>query len=195
VKRHGIKLSDPCGLGGLSFFLFIFLTITGIVPVFLLPAPRRSSHTWSPSIRRSPSAELVRNLHRWAAQPHGDHGVPATWARFFYTGSYKPPREFNWIIGVTLSRDAAAGLHRLPAAAGTIWPSGRSRWVRTGCITLRWSEKRSVRPLRRFESGASTCFVCTLLHVLRLPFVIVIRLAVHFWMVRKEAASRDPSRL
>src|SRR3989454_7283873 len=34
VKRHGIKLSYTLCLGGLSFFLFIFLTITGIFLMF-----------------------------------------------------------------------------------------------------------------------------------------------------------------
>jgi len=43
----------------------------------------------------------MRNLHRWGA-----HAMVITvWlhmCRVFYTGSYKPPREFNWGIGVTL---------------------------------------------------------------------------------------------
>jgi hypothetical protein len=34
VKRHGIKLSYTLCLGGLSFFLFILLTITGIYLMF-----------------------------------------------------------------------------------------------------------------------------------------------------------------
>src|SRR3977135_4541665 len=34
VKRHGIKLSYTLCLGGLSFFLFIFLPITGIFLMF-----------------------------------------------------------------------------------------------------------------------------------------------------------------
>jgi hypothetical protein len=34
VKRHGVKLSYTLCLGGLSFFLFILLTITGIFLMF-----------------------------------------------------------------------------------------------------------------------------------------------------------------
>src|SRR5207248_5976384 len=45
--------------------------------------------------------DLVRNMHRWGA-----HLMVFTvflhMARVFYTGAYKPPREFNWIIGVLL---------------------------------------------------------------------------------------------
>ncbi len=34
VKRHGVRLSYTLCLGGLSFFLFILLTITGIFLMF-----------------------------------------------------------------------------------------------------------------------------------------------------------------
>ena len=44
---------------------------------------------------------LVRNMHRWGA-----HlmvlSVFLHMARVFYHGAYKPPREFNWVIGVVL---------------------------------------------------------------------------------------------
>ena len=44
---------------------------------------------------------LVRNMHRWGA-----HLMVLTvflhMARVFYHGAYKPPREFNWVIGVVL---------------------------------------------------------------------------------------------
>ena len=45
---------------------------------------------------------FLRNVHRWAG-----HGIVITvvlhMLRVFYTGSYKPPREFNWIVGVEFS--------------------------------------------------------------------------------------------
>ena len=44
---------------------------------------------------------LMRNLHRWGA-----HGMVILvflhMMRVFYTGAYKPPREFNWVVGVVL---------------------------------------------------------------------------------------------
>ena len=43
----------------------------------------------------------MRELHRWGAHAM----VIAVWLhmfRVFMTGSYKPPREFNWNIGVIL---------------------------------------------------------------------------------------------
>ena len=44
---------------------------------------------------------LVRNMHRWGA-----HLMVFTvflhMSRVFYHGAYKPPREFNWVVGVIL---------------------------------------------------------------------------------------------
>ena len=47
------------------------------------------------------SLGVLREMHRWAA-----HAMVITvmlhMFRVFLTGSYKPPREFNWVIGVML---------------------------------------------------------------------------------------------
>src|ERR671917_778464 len=44
---------------------------------------------------------FTRNMHRWAA-----HLMVLTvflhMMRVFYHGAYKPPREFNWVVGVVL---------------------------------------------------------------------------------------------
>ncbi len=48
-----------------------------------------------------PFGKLLRNMHRWAA-----HLMVITvelhMFRVFLTGSYKKPREFNWVVGVIL---------------------------------------------------------------------------------------------
>ena len=47
------------------------------------------------------SMGVLREIHRWGA-----HAMVITvmlhMYRVFLTGSYKPPREFNWVIGVIL---------------------------------------------------------------------------------------------
>ena len=102
VKRHAVKVSYTLCLGGLSFFLFIILTVTGIFLMFFYRPTAASA--WQ-SIQTLQTAVtfglLVRNMHRWAA-----HlmvlSVFLHMARVFYHGAYKPPREFNWVIGVIL---------------------------------------------------------------------------------------------
>ena len=61
VKRHGLKLTYTFCLGGLSFFLFILLTITGIFLMFFYrpwptSAARRPTPTCRASARRCSSA-------------------------------------------------------------------------------------------------------------------------------------------
>ena len=102
VKRHAVKVSYTLCLGGLSFFLFIILTVTGIFLMFFYRPD--AAPAWSDIQPLQTSVTfglLVRNMHRWAA-----HlmvlSVFLHMARVFYHGAYKPPREFNWVIGVIL---------------------------------------------------------------------------------------------
>ena len=44
---------------------------------------------------------LTRNIHRWAAHLMVFF-VFLHMMRVFYHGAYKPPREFNWVVGVVL---------------------------------------------------------------------------------------------
>src|SRR5438445_13036357 len=68
VKRHGIKLSYTLCLGGLSFFLFIFLTITGIFLMFFYRPSTEVVYNDMVSIHTTVAfGQLVRNLHRGGA--------------------------------------------------------------------------------------------------------------------------------
>src|SRR3954468_4321766 len=102
VKRHAVKVSYTLCLGGLSFFLFILLTVTGIFLMFFYRPESTTAWTDIQSLQTSVAfGLLVRNMHRWGA-----HlmvlSVFLHMARVFYHGAYKPPREFNWVIGVIL---------------------------------------------------------------------------------------------
>ena len=102
VKRHAVKVSYTLCLGGLSFFLFILLTVTGIFLMFFYRPTEALA--WS-NVQQLETAvwfgSLVRNMHRWGA-----HLMVLTvflhMSRVFYHGAYKAPREFNWVIGVIL---------------------------------------------------------------------------------------------
>ena len=123
VKRHGLKLTYTFCLGGLSFFLFILLTITGIFLMFfyrpMADIGGAQAYTDMQNIRTSVFfGDLVRNLHRWGAHLMV-FSVTLHMARVFYTGAYKPPREFNWVVGVVLLfLTLGPVVHRLPAAVG-----------------------------------------------------------------------------
>jgi len=102
VKRHGVRLSYTLCLGGLSFFLFIVLTITGIWLMFYFRPTGELAYVDIQALQTSVAfGSLVRNMHRWGA-----HLMVLVvflhMSRVFYHGAYKAPREFNWVIGVIL---------------------------------------------------------------------------------------------
>ena len=193
VKRHGIKLSYTLCLGGLSFFLFIFLTITGIFLMFFYRPSTEVVYDDMVALQTTVAfGQLVRNLHRWGA-----HLMTITvflhMARVFYTGSYKPPREFNWIIGVTLLL-----VTLLLAFTGYLLPWDQlAIWAVTVGTQMAYEspvigKEVSFVLLGGVQIGASTLIRWYTLHVLALPFVIVIQMAVHFWRVRKDGGISGP---
>ncbi len=193
VKRHGIKLSYTLCLGGLSFFLFIFLTITGIFLMFFYRPSTEVVYQDMSALHTSVAfGQLVRNLHRWSA-----HLMVVTvflhMSRVFYTGAYKPPREFNWIVGVTLFL-----VTLLLAFTGYLLPWDQlAIWAVTVGTQMAYEspvigKEVSFVLLGGVQIGATTLIRWYTLHVLALPFVIVIQMAVHFWRVRKDGGISGP---
>jgi quinol-cytochrome oxidoreductase complex cytochrome b subunit len=193
VKRHGIKLSYTLCLGGLSFFLFIFLTITGIFLMFFYRPSTEVVYTDMVGLATSVAfGQLVRNMHRWSA-----HLMVVTvflhMSRVFYTGSYKPPREFNWIIGVVLLL-----LTLLLAFTGYLLPWDQlAIWAVTVGTQMGYEsplvgKEVSFILLGGVQIGAGTLIRWYTLHVLALPFVITLLMAVHFWRVRKDGGISGP---
>ena len=193
VKRHGVKLSYTLCLGGLSFFLFILLTITGIFLMFYYTPTAEIAYA---DIQRLSTdvafGSLVRNLHRWGA-----HlmvlSVFLHMSRVFYHGAYKPPREFNWVVGVILLL-----LTLLLSFSGYLLPWDQlALWAVTvgtnmaGFVPVMGGQVKFAL-LAGVEVSAATLLRFYVLHVLAFPFIIVIFMAVHFWRVRKDGGISGP---
>ena len=68
VKRHAVKVSYTLCLGGLSFFLFILLTVTGIFLMFFYRPETTAAWNDIQNLQTSVTfGLLVRNMHRWGA--------------------------------------------------------------------------------------------------------------------------------
>ena len=197
VKRHGLKLTYTYCLGGVSFFLFILLTITGIFLMFFYrPAAGAGTELAFADMQALSQqiyfGDLVRNLHRWGA-----HLMVFTvflhMARVFYHGAYKPPREFNWVVGVILLL-----LTLLLSFTGYLLPWDQlALWaVAVGTsmmgFTPVFGQQVQFVLLGGVEIGADTLIRWYVLHVLLLPFVLTIFLAVHFWRIRKDGGISGP---
>ncbi len=101
VKKQGIALSYTWCMGGVTFFLFLVETVTGVLLMFYYRPTLECAYNDILALRDVTSLGILRELHRWGA-----HAMVITvWLhmyRVFLTGSYKPPREFNWVVGVIL---------------------------------------------------------------------------------------------
>ncbi len=90
------------GLGGTAVYLFIILALTGALEVFYyVPSAAEANQSLQAMITLVPYGWLVRSIHYWAAQAL----VVVTilhMLRVILTGAYKPPRRFNWLLGLTL---------------------------------------------------------------------------------------------
>src|SRR5438445_11140329 len=89
-------------MGGITFLMFLVTVIAGVYLMFYFRPTAEYAYADMKYLEFDmPFGMLMRNMHRWAA-----HGmVIAVWLhmfRVFLTGSYKPPRELNWVVGVIL---------------------------------------------------------------------------------------------
>jgi quinol-cytochrome oxidoreductase complex cytochrome b subunit len=197
VKRHGLKLTYTFCLGGLSFFLFILLTITGIFLMFfyrpMADIGGAVAYADMQSIRTTVFfGDLVRNLHRWGAHLMV-FSVTLHMARVFYTGAYKPPREFNWVVGVIL-----LFLTIMLSFTGYLLPWDQiAYWAITigsnmaGYVPV-FNTPSKLLLLGGIEVGQNTLLRFYVLHIMVFPLVAAIFLAVHFWRIRKDGGISGP---
>jgi len=92
LKGHAVRMRYTWCMGGLSFFVFLILTISGVFLMFYYRPTAEYAFTDVVSLREDvPLGMFMRNLHRWTAHAM----VIIVWLhmlRVFMTGSYKAPR-------------------------------------------------------------------------------------------------------
>src|SRR2546428_4488695 len=101
VRKSGIRMRYTWCMGGITFFLFLVLTFTGLLLMFYYRPTLEYAYVDIRDLREQVPLGIMREIHRWGAHAM----VIAVWLhmyRVFMTGSYKPPREFNWNVGVIL---------------------------------------------------------------------------------------------
>jgi quinol-cytochrome oxidoreductase complex cytochrome b subunit len=131
-------------------------------------------------------------MHRWAAHAMVI-AVMLHMLRVFLTGSYKPPREFNWVVGVVL-----LFLTIMLSFTGYLLPWDQiAFWAITigtnmGSYAPILGVPGSKLLLGGLEVGQNTLLRFYVLHIMFLPLVIAIFLAVHFWRIRKDGGISGP---
>jgi len=193
VHRTHVKITHTYCLGGLSFFLFLGLTITGVLLMFYyVPSVERAYEDIMALETDVRFGILMRNLHRWMA-----HGmvimVLLHMMRVFYTGAYKPPREFNWVVGVVL-----LVLTLLLSFTGYLLPWDQlAFWAITVGTNMVGSAPIMGEPSRfvligGYEVGQNALVRFYTLHVIALPLLAAVFMAVHFWRIRRDGGLARP---
>jgi len=191
-------------MGGITLLLFIILTLTGVILMFYyFPEPGRAYSDIKDLRFMVPYGIVMRHMHRCAAHAMV-FSVLAHMIRVFLTGSYKPPRQFNWVVGVVLLK-----VTFLLSFTGYLLP-----WDQLGfwAVTV-GTNMAAATPLVGFEGpfhellgiqidndirfailggtrvGANALIRAYVWHCVGLPLVAVAGMAFHFWRVRKDGFS------
>ncbi|MBI4616161.1 MAG: cytochrome b N-terminal domain-containing protein [Planctomycetes bacterium] len=208
VNRDAVRYRFTWGMGGITFYLFVNLTLTGIYLMFYFhPSKGQAFRDILFLTHDVPFGNILRNMHRWAA-----HAMILTvWLhmlRVFMTGSYKKPREFNWCVGVIL-----LVVTLLLSFSGYLLPDDQlGFWA----VTVGTNMARATpvighegpfgpelgftayNDIRFAILGGSIVDENALLrayiwHCIAFPVILSVFLMVHFWRTRKDGGISGPA--
>jgi quinol-cytochrome oxidoreductase complex cytochrome b subunit len=188
VRREELYFRYSWYLGVASVTLFVSLVVSGIYLMFFyVPSPASAFGDIQRLQTEVAFGQYMRNVHRWSAHLMVIT-VGAHLARVFYRGAYKPPREFNWVIGVMLLL-----LTLLLSFTGYLLPWDQlAFWAVTvgtamaGFVPL-VGEVVSEALLGGSEVGAATLLRFYVLHVAVLPTALTLLVVIHLWRWRKDS--------
>ncbi len=194
VRVHVLRPSYTLGLGLVSFFLFATLTVTGLALMLYYVPDTQAAYRSMKDLQYAVSFGMVlRNAHRWAA-----HGMVAVvflhMCRVFFTGAYKPPREFNWVVGVALLLLTLA-----LSFTGYLLPWDQLAFWAITVGTSIVAYFPVLGPQARFlllggnEIGQAALLRFYVLHCIVLPLAMAGLVALHFWRVRKDGGLSAPA--
>ncbi len=193
VRRESLRFSYSLGLGLISLFLLLVLTVTGVfLMLYYTPHPPGAYRSMKDLEFVVTFGAVLRNGHRWAA-----HAMVLVvflhMCRVFFTGAYKPPRQFNWVVGV--------GLLLLTLAlsfTGYLLPWDQlAYWAITvGTNIAAYAplvgERLKYLLLGGHAIGPGALLRFYVLHCVILPAAIFGLVAVHVWRVRQDGGLAVP---
>jgi len=151
-----------------------------------VPSVERAYPTMKEIQLSVPLGQFTRNMHRWSA-----HAMVLVvilhMARVFYTGAYKPPREFNWVVGVVLlllTLGASFTGYLLPWDQLAYWAITVGTNIAAYAPVV--GEATRFMLLGGTEVGQNAMIRFYTLHVVVLPLLITLLISLHIWRVRKD---------
>ncbi len=187
VRRRMLSFSATWYLGALTLGTFLLLVITGVLLMLYYHPSVPQAYADMKDLQFVVSDGMfLRNLHRWSA-----HAMVllafAHMFRVFYRGAYRPPREFNWVVGVVLLL-----ITLLLSYTGYLLPWDQlSFWAITvgsnisSFVPLVGGKIRFLM-LGGHQVNANALLRFYVLHCVILPLAAVLFVMVHFWRIRKD---------
>lgn len=212
VRKSGIALSYTWCMGGITFFLFLVETVTGVMLMFYYRPTLEHAFNDILNLRDVTTLGILREMHRWGA-----HAMVITiWLhmyRVFLTGSYKPPREFNWVIGVILlvltlllsftgyllpwdqlaiwAITVGSNMARATPILGHEGPGSKLLKIGDTYLIHSGGDARFLLLAGR-SVGEGTLLRFYVLHCVAIPLVVAVLIAIHFWRIRKDGNISGP---
>ena len=188
VPEHANTLG--WSLGGLTAATLLVLIATGIVLAqFYNPMPESANASVRDIVTNVWAGQLLRGVHYWAAQAM--YVLAALHLlRVFLTGSYKPPREANWLIGVAM----------FALVIGAIFTGTVLKWDQEGFEAL--AHNLELGELLggagfwfsgEFADGVPLLVRLYVAHVAIIPGLILGLFGVHAMLIKRHAISPKPT--
>jgi quinol-cytochrome oxidoreductase complex cytochrome b subunit len=207
IEKNALRFTYTFGLGLLSTYLFLILTVTGILLMFFYVPATEQAYSRMLDLRSSVSfGGIMRGMHFWAANAM----IAAVFfhmCRVFYTGAYKPPREVNWVVGVILFvLTLVMGFtgYLLPWDQLAFWAitvganiAGKADYISTllaglGLPDLHFGIFTKNLLLGGDVVGQEALLRFYVLHVALLPCILFSLIVWHFWLIRKTGGISSP---
>ena len=195
VPHDAARFSHTFGLGGIALVLVMLLFSTGMMlKLAYRPFPDMAYDSILTIQRDVPFGLWVRNIHHWSANFLAII-LFLHMQRVFFTGGFRNPRQFNWVIGLVLFLLVLASNftgYLLPWDQLAYW----AITISTGMLDYVPFIGGWLQNVIRGgpEIGPSSLLLFFAVHTAFLPMGLFFLMMFHFWRVRKAGGVVVPSR-
>ncbi|MBM3127348.1 MAG: cytochrome bc complex cytochrome b subunit [Chloroflexi bacterium] len=193
VPARTLRFTYTWGLGGLSGLLVVILAVTGmLLETAYTPSPDKAYTSILALSTRIWFGQFIRNLHHWSGNLM-IIVVALHMLRVFFTGAFRAPREFNWLVGIALlllTVIANFTGYLLPWDQLAYWAItvGSSIIVYIPLIGNGLANVLLGGP----DIGPTTLLNFYAFHISIIPMAILVLMSLHFWRVRKDGGLSLP---